>query len=167
MCFGLLFEKIKRQNIFNLHESLISHLICEPTHIHTMSFLESRTPDLQKKRKKTVLRRSEACELLTADSLADFLVLCNLLDVEQVVQPGLVVVFGQRLVEHRLGEELVGRQRDLVAGQEAALQLGHGLVGRELHDGLAGRVPALGRQQELLPGGHQVFQVWGGHNTGW
>lgn len=95
-------------------------------------------------------------------SLADFLVLRDLLDVEQVVQPSLVVLPGQTLVHHRLREELVGRQRDLVAGQQAALQLGHGLVGRELHDGLAGGVPSPGRQQELLPGRHQVFQVWGG-----
>lgn len=77
------------------------------------------------------------------------------------MQPGLVVVPGQALVQYRLGEELVGRQRDLVSGKQAALQLGRALVGRELHDGLAGGVPATGRQQQLLPGRHQVLQVWG------
>lgn len=86
-------------------------------------------------------------------SLADFFVLGDLLDVEQVVQAGLVVVPGQGLVQDRLGEELVGRQGDLVAGQQAAVQV-HRLIGAELHDGLAGRVPALGRHQELLPGLH-------------
>lgn len=41
-------------------------------------------------------------------SLANFLILCDLLYVEQVVQPSLVVVFGQSLVQDRLGEKLVG-----------------------------------------------------------
>lgn len=98
-------------------------------------------------------------EFYKPNSLADFLVLSNLLYVEQVVQPGLVVVFRQRLVQDGLGEKLVGRQRDLVAGQQAPLQVGHRLVGREFHDGFTGRVPALGGYQQLLPGCQQVLQV--------
>lgn len=75
------------------------------------------------------------------------------------MQPSLVVFFGQSLVEDRLCEELVSRQRNLIAGEEAALKFGHGFIWGELYDGLAGRVPALCRQQELLSGCHQVFQV--------
>lgn len=40
-------------------------------------------------------------------SLANFFVLCNLFYVEQIMQSGLVVVFGQSLVKDWLGEELV------------------------------------------------------------
>lgn len=93
-------------------------------------------------------------------SLANFLVLSDLLYVEQIVQSSLVVVFGQSLVQDRLGEELVSRQRDLVAGQEAALQVSQNFIWSKLHDGLAGGIPAHRSQQKLLPGCHQVLQVW-------
>lgn len=41
-------------------------------------------------------------------SLADFFVLSDLLDVEQVMQARLVIVSGEGFVQHGLGEELVG-----------------------------------------------------------
>lgn len=105
-------------------------------------------------------RRKENMEMKKGEySLANFLILRDLFDVEQVVQPSLVVVFGQSLVQDRLGEKLVGRQRDLIAGEQASLQFGHRLIGSEFYDGLARRIPALCRQQKLLPGCHQVLQV--------
>lgn len=113
-------------------------------------------------------RRKENMEVNKGEnSLANFLILCDLFYVEQVVQPSLVVVFGQSLVQDRLGEKLVGRQRDLIAGEQASLQFGHRLIGSKFYDGLARRIPALCRQQELLPGCHQVFQVWEEQKTGW
>lgn len=113
-------------------------------------------------------RRKENMEMKKGEySLANFLILCDLFDVEQVVQPSLIVVFGQGLVQDRLGEKLVGRQRDLIAGEQAPLQFGHRLIGSEFYDGLTRRIPALRRQQELLPGCHQVLQVWEERRTGW
>lgn len=92
-------------------------------------------------------------------SLANFLILCNLLNVEQVMQSSLVVVFGQSLIQDWLGKELVSWQRDLIAGKEAALQFSHCFIRSEFHNSLTRRVPPLCSQQELLSGCHQVFQV--------
>ncbi|TNN54185.1 hypothetical protein EYF80_035613 [Liparis tanakae] len=68
-----------------------------------------------------------------------------------------VILDNQSLVQDRLSKELIGRQRDLIASKEAALQVGHRFIGTEFYDGFTRRVPALCSDQELLPCCHQVF----------
>lgn len=96
----------------------------------------------------------------TSNLLADFFILSDLLDVEQVVEAGLIVVSGEGFVHDRLGEELIGRQRDLISGQKTAFQL-HVLIRDKLNNGFTQRVPALGRHQKLLPRLHQMLQIYG------